>query len=734
MSFFAELKRRNVFKVGIAYAIVAWLLIQVASILFPTFQAPDWAMRVFALFVILGFPIAIFLAWAYELTPEGIKATSDVEPSQNLNRTSGRRLNHIILGLVVLVVVFVLADNYLFRDTSSSMVSPSTAVGNVTEARTEAQQAALPAVVTSPVRRHYQVLGLTQRLPYFNLHVVVALSSDGMQLVYAVNTETGLQLLHRNLNRLSSQPLPVPGNLESLFFSPDGQWVAVGTNSPGAVYKVSLNGGPPQLLAEGFNGAYVGHWATNGFIYFTGVKGSSPELYRVRDTGGNPKPLHITGKATNQSHTWPYLLPDGTHLLFTVSQLPVSPTGRIALLDLKTGKTRILIQNGYNARYIPTGHIIFMRSGSLWAAPFDVRQLKTTGPEVPVINGVELAGLIGFAAYTFSNDGLLVYLPGGDVNGLSSALAGTGEDIGPRQLVWVDRQGKVTPLGVKANAFAQPRLSPDDKQVVLAVGPLGNSDIWTYDFSRGTLSKRTFKGNAVHPIWSRDGQHLIYTFVPNYEGLAWTRADGAGHAEKLVDAPRIIVPSSFTPDDTQLIFTEALTGPTSIHVLSMNGDHTDRILLKGNNEIQGALSPDGKWLAYEASETGRSEIYIRPFPDVNNGKWQISTNGGVEAIWRGDGKELFYRTLDTPVSIMAVLVETEPQFQVGTPVKLFSGDFSIIPTASVNYDVTTDGQRFLMMKDVHKSNKEKEDTYQQTNLVVVENWFEELKRLAPPAR
>ena len=728
MSFFAELKRRNVFKVGVAYAIVAWLIVQVISAVHNPLHLPDWFDTVVIVLLIIGFILAIILAWAYELTPEGIKTTTAEGPAQYHTRTTGQRLNYFILGVLLVLVSFVLVDNYVLVDrprTTVASVADMTPVSGKPEAA-PGQTSPAPVSASTPelIHRASLILDPTQPLGASLLDAYIALSRDGRHLVYAAQVDGIGRLYVRELDQLTARPIPGTEGAFDACFSPDGEWVVYEAGGSG-LYKVAVTGGPPQQLVDRADLPRGAWWSPDNIIYFT-ING---KLQRIDANGGKPEPVKLQSEYANWFQAWPSGLPGGTHLLLTVHQNAANAKdGNTVLLDLKTGKTRLLMRNAFNARYVPTGHIVFMRSGSLWAVPFDAGQLKITGPEVPVVNGVESSGGLGQAIYAFSNDGWLIYLPGGDVQGGGAAST-------VRQLVWVDRHGKVTPVDVKPNQFNSPRLSPDDRQVALTIEATGASqDIWVLDLTRGTLSKRSFSGGAFGPLWSPDGKYLAYSFFPNIQGMAWTRADGAGQPEKLLDAPRLTIPTSFSPDGAQLIYTEAITASNSIHVLSMNKDHTDRPLLTKNANGRGVLSPDGKWLAYESLETGRREIYVRPYPDVDNGKWQISTEGGADPHWRGDGKALFYLSPGSSVAMMAVSIDTNSGFQAGEPVKLFQGDFYYNSGALTVYDVTTDGQRFLMMKAVEKAGENKEPTTKPTNLVVEYNWFNELKRLAPPAK
>ena len=621
MSFFAELKRRNVFKVGAAYAIVAWLLIQVASIIFPAYQAPGWVMPIFVTLISLGFPIAVFLAWAYELTPEGIKVTTSEGPDQYHTQTTGQRLNYFIMSVLVLAVAFILLDNYVLVHIGETATVSSVATTNTGGIDTAAGESTPEPAVSSDsvqVRRTFLGLGQTQGLIPFGVQAFLALSRDGGQLVYVLNKKGIEQLYHRQLKQLTAHVIPDIFQPRNLCISPDGEWVGT-TNLDVGLFKVALQGSKPQQLVAQIISLAGCFWAKDNMIYFT----MNNKLHRIPAGGGKPEAVRITSEYSEWTQAWPYGLPDGKHLLLTVSQGNAN-AGHIVLLSLETGDTRILIQNAYNARYVPTGHIVFMRSGSLWAVPFDMKQLKVTGLEVAVIDGVETHTTTGIAGYTFSDDGLLVYLPGDELTGVMG---------GSRQLdlEWVDRKGNETRIDELqlSSDFAAPRLSPDGRQVAVGVSGQSGTDIWTYDFERGTFSRRTFSGNAVYAIWTPDGQRLVYSSVPPEFGLYWTRADGSGQPESLLKSKSFFAPYSFTPDMSQLVTIKS-AGQTSfdIHILSMTGGHTEQPLLATELiETQPDLSADGHWLAYISSETGQTEVYVRPFPDVDNGKWQISTGG-----------------------------------------------------------------------------------------------------------
>ncbi len=340
--------------------------------------------------------------------------------------------------------------------------------------------------------------------------------------------------------------------------------------------------------------------------------------------------------------------------------------------------------------------------------PFDLNRLEKTGPEAPILEGIQVSRF-GVAPYSFSDDGLLVYLPGGDVRATRSSL------------VWVDREGNEEPLSAEPRAYGHPRLSPDGSRLAVTVDDSGNTDIWIYDLGRQTPTRLTFDaaGDQVS-IWTPDGQRVV--FLSQREGannLFWKAADGTGQVERLRTSPNFQLPSWFSPDGKSLVFYER-KGSFDIGVLSMEGERTSKPLLQTEfDETRPAISPDGRWIAYMSNETGRREIYVRPFPSVEDGSWQISSDGGVSPVWAPNGRELFYRNGE---AMMVVKIETEPSFRHGRPQVLFSGSYAF---AARNYDIHPDGQRFLMIKEAEQTGETG------TELIVVENWFQELKRLVP---
>ncbi|MEE8161767.1 MAG: hypothetical protein V3T61_09040, partial [Acidobacteriota bacterium] len=269
-----------------------------------------------------------------------------------------------------------------------------------------------------------------------------------------------------------------------------------------------------------------------------------------------------------------------------------------------------------------------------------------------------------------------------------------------------------------------PRLSPDGAQVVVKLAPLQTS-LWIYDLVDQTFNRLTFEGNDSWPLWTPDGKRVVYASNRAEPwDLFWTPVDGSGREERLLEKESNQLPHSFSPDGKILAFLHSnpATGQ-DVWVLPLDGQKQARPILQTSaTEIDARFSPNGRFLAYASNESGRYEVYVQPFPNVEEVKRQISTDGGREPIWARSGDELFYRRGE---GMMAVEITTQPTFRTGTPRLLFEGPYRRTPNpTTAHYDVSVDGQRFLMVQEEAREEEA-------TQLNVVLNWFEELKRLVP---
>jgi len=552
----------------------------------------------------------------------------------------------------------------------------------------------------------------------------VALSPDGSRLVYVASTGGIDRLYLRAMDSVEASAIPGTEGAIGPFFSPDSQWV--GFFAGGKLQKVSISGGAAVTLSSS-PVAEGGNWGSQGIIAFS--PGLARPFLQVSEAGGIAQPLTRLDKG-EAAHRWPEFLPGGKALLFTASATNANWTNaQVGVQSLGTGERKNLVQGGTYPRYAPTGHLVYAQGGTMMAAPFDPQQLALTGPAVPVVEGVLQSTSSGAAQYSFSSAGSLVYISGG--------MQGA-----QRRLVWVSHSGTEQLLAPSAHAYRNPRISPDGRHVAVAIEEQG-SQVWIHDLARETLTRLTFEGNVNNrPVWTPDGKRIA--FQSSRAGplnLFWQLADGSGGLERLTTGEYNNFPNSFSLDGQLLAFDEShpTTGldlwvlplsdpPASLRAGPRQAGAEDRkaqpFLRTQFSEGAPRFSPDGRWLAYVSDESGRIEVYLQPYPGPG-AKWQISTEGGTEPVWNPNGRGLFYRQGN---KMMAVDVTTQPIFSAGRPKMLFEGPYVPAPALLPDYDVSPDGQRFLMLKPAESQ------ASAPTQIHVVLNWFEELKKRVPTGR
>jgi serine/threonine protein kinase/Tol biopolymer transport system component len=534
-------------------------------------------------------------------------------------------------------------------------------------------------------------------------------SPDGKQFVYS--TPKGLYL--RSVNELNAKLIAgTEGIVAQPFFSPDGKSIGYFSVTDRQLKKISTSGGAPVTLCA--VNQLVGAWwgADNNIVY-----GQLPgDMMKVSANGGTPQSLV---KMKSEVPIFPQILPDGKSVLYTAAAS--TNQFRTMVQSPKLAEPKELFAGGA-ARYLPTGHIVYMlpTNNNLFAVAFDADKLEVKGGPVPIVEGVIQASV--------SDAGTLVYIPGGTTSGATQS---------GRTLVWVNREGKEEPLGTPPNNYMYPKISPNGREIALSVAEesSGSVDIWIWDIVRKNLTKLTFdKKLALPPIWTLDGKRIVYWSdheVPDTGAMYWKPADGTGQAEKLGSAPdRRLLPYAWSSDGKTLVLNEVIKQTTvDLGIFAMEGTRTRKPLLATEYvESQPEISSDGRWIAYASDESGRIEIYVRPFPEVNKGKWQASTSGGNSPLWSPDGRELFYLSEDN--SVMSIAVETKPTLSLGTPRVLFRSTnvgFSI--TGGTPWDISPDGKRFLMMKPPASTGGQSAEQPGKINIVL--NWLEELKQRVP---
>jgi len=557
-----------------------------------------------------------------------------------------------------------------------------------------------------PVVRYSLIADSSEALLSSLLWGRMAISPDGSRLVYVGGPDA--HLLLRPRSQLTASPLAGGESAQTPFFSPDGERVGFIVNSK-TLRLVSLNGDLPVNVTDSLVGVAGGSWGPDGLIYVSGA-GESALVRVAPNPGAVPRWFTVLDTASGEiHHSWPDALPNGRGVLFTVAYAPKNTAAArtnyaIAVADVPTGKHRVLVNDAVFARYAVSGHLVYVTaSGTLMIVPFDQRTQKLTGTPTAVSEGLRL-GSFGSADLAISATGTLVYVVGG---------AGRGN----RELVWVTRDGKVQDVdSTWQGGFGFPNISPDGTRLAVSIASGGASDNWTKELDRGPNVRMTFEGSINEfPTWTPDGRSV--TFYSNVSGSLdlWTkRADGSAPAVRLLHRAPGLSESVWSPDGRWLIF----RAENDILAVRPGADTVPTPLIVTKFKARcPTLSPDGRWLAYVSNETGRNEIYVVPFPSASAAKWTVSTRGGTEPRWSHSGRELFYR--DGVGSMISVEVKTTPTFSHGRETSLFPTAAFLSSQNHQQYAVAKDDRRFLMIRPSRQRVPER--------LIVVENWFEELK-------
>ena len=497
------------------------------------------------------------------------------------------------------------------------------------------------------------------------------ISADGRRLAFATVPSTGTfaALYVRDTGRFEPRIVLGIDNATQPAFSPDGRSIAIAVPSPTVIQKISLDEGIVTTLCEAPSNVRGLAWSESGEIFF-GTDASG--VWRVSADGGVPERVTSHG-AGDTMHSLPDPLPGGKGLLFTSTR---SNTSRVALVTPGMQEYRVLFE-GYGATYVSSGHIVYGQTDSLeiFAVPFDLDALEVPGPAVRIEDGVAL--FVGEPMFRVSDAGI-VYSSGS--RPVSS-------------VVWVDREGHFETIQTVDSRYHTLDLSADATSCVVDEAASAARSVWVYDLDRGTRVLAS-TGSGLHlPRFTPDGGSITYNA---HDGNVYLKSsDGTGDARTLVAKEHATWAVSWSPDGTLLALTESHpeTG-RDIWILPPEGDPYPFVVTPAN-ENAATFSPDGAWIAYQSDESGRAEIYVQPFPGPGT-RILISTNGGKEPLWAPSGRELFYRQ---GTALMAVPVGIGSSFQAGVPALLFDGPFQADAAGHTSYDVSPDGQKFLMIRN-----------------------------------
>jgi Tol biopolymer transport system component len=551
------------------------------------------------------------------------------------------------------------------------------------------------------------------------------LSPDGATAVFVAQKSEGgrRQLYVRRLNQLQATPLSETDEADSPFFSPDGQWIGFFDGSK--LKKISVTGGAAVTLCDAPNGR-GGAWAEDGTIVF------SPDLARVgllRVSSAGGKPETLTSLAEGEvTQRWPQVLPGGTAVLYTSSNSPGDfSEANLVVQPLPSGKRKTIQRGGYYGRYLPSGHLVYIHDGKLFAAPFDLDRLEITGQPVPALEDVASNADTGGAQFAVSAGGTLAYLPG------QSASSGALID-------WMDHDAKTTPLRATLVNWSNLLFAPDGRRLAMQIAGPGPSDIWVYEWAQDTLTRLTFDpAFDSKPVWTPAGRRIGFASAradKSTLNLYWQQADGTGDARRLTESKNQQRPASWHPSGKFLAFEEE--NPTTswdLMILPMEGDDASGwkpgqptvFLNTPSAEREPMFSPDGQWLAYHSNESGRNEVYVRPFPGPG-GRLQISTGGGTYPTWSRTKHELFYGL--TGQIMVAPFAVAGDSFRA-EKARLWSDGRYLERAGNRGFDLHPDGERFAV---AFAPAAQTPSGTKQDKVVFMFNFFDELRRIAPATK
>ncbi len=559
-----------------------------------------------------------------------------------------------------------------------------------------------------------------------------AVSPDGSRIVYAARSgDAYSQLFVRARDELEARPIPNTESGALPFFSPDGEWVGYfalapsqgrRTLSPSTVLmKISLSGGPPVTLAQGGplpGGLAAGAtWGPDDIIVYSFLEVGGG-LMAISAKGGEVRTL--TTEEDGENHWLPAFSPDGGSVFFTISTVLQGKLQdkRVAVLSLATGEYETVVE-GAAPRVSPSGHLVFGREDSLWAAPFDFGDRVMTGAPRRIVEGVQLNIAGGEPQYALANDGTLVYLPS------------SGSTFGDGSLVWVTREGQEEPIPLPPAAYRYPTVSFDGDLADYVVHDISGSN-WTLDLRRNVPQRMDFEGSQSVRRRSPDGRRFVFAAAPAGSSVfnVYLGATDSPEVSQLTSTQGVSVPGGWSADGEWVVYSEGKHGArdNGLWIVRADGSEDPRVFRDTPaRETQPSVSPNGRWLAYSSDRSGEAEILVEPFP-ASGVATQVSAKGGTEPVWSKDGRELYYRAGVEDAEdryMMAVPVGTGEDLEPGRPVELFEDRFArttlLFGDRIPNYDVSPEG-RFLMIRAA--DNRE-------GGLIVVLNWFEELKRLLP---
>lgn len=545
-------------------------------------------------------------------------------------------------------------------------------------------------------------------IPGNTVNGYIAISRDGQRVAYALGLAATDAVFVRHLSSLTATP--VAGTIEagSQVFSPDGQSLVYQVTG-GDIFVTRLDGGTRERIAN--NGIWDIAWEADGSILMGawlqggGIAGlrrtafrNSQGVLRLPPGGGEPELLTTIDSAAGEAgHYFPQLLPGGERILVALEHNPYLGGVDVAVIDRETEERTILVPNATRAKYVPSGHLVWAEdNGRLRASAFDVDALELTGPIITIAEDVQGASLGGWAQFDVSDRGDIIYVP-----------------ATPRELVKIDRAGRVEPLTNLERLFHSPRVSPDGRRIAVDITDQDGRFLWVLDAVDGTLQKVTFEGSANDPVWTPDGSYISFGLSINdgTRGVYRVLPDGSASPELILQDDDIArTPGSWFPDGDSLLAIGITPSGWSLTVIGREGGTSTALANTRPQHAWPAISPDGQWLAYTSDDGGIPEVYVRPIDGI--GRTIVSREGGTEPVWHPSGREIFYRhARGSHEVLMAARFEPGSPPRITDRTELFGMNDVEAGSPHANYDIFPDGEHFVAMRIEGG-----------TEIVYVENW------------
>jgi Tol biopolymer transport system component len=672
-SLWKEIKRRHVGRVTIAYAVVGWLLVQVADFATETFGAPPWVLQIFSVFVLLGLPVAILLAWAFDITPGGIQRTTDGQEAGDTKtapRSSGRTLFVTFLLVAVAIAVWL----QFFGPTPVNRASASNTTPN-----SPAQPIGADLLHLDLAFPEDAPLALIGAAELGNGKQAFAMSPNGRYLVYVGAVDGDYELYLRDLYDDTTTRLAGTGGAYGPFFAPNNAWIGFFVGNE--LFKIHISGSEPIFVAAATNSVGAS-WTSGDQIVMALEEGN-----RLVKLSTNGSTIEDIPRDPGVRWRFPFTI-RGEEKIISAGRLVSLPKGESSPLPIRTGP---------DTRYA-NGKLFFESSGSLLAARFDLAHNVLESNPIPVITGLR-SEVWGAAQWSVSDQGILAYMPGGPA--------------GSNPLYWVG-SGEPISLDLPVRTRGTFELSPDGQYFAVLERNGAARDIWIYALDDGRSTKLTTDGLNNGPIfWSPDSASVYFQ---KFDGTSFASYRSALNSQQpaervLPEKESVVHRATSISADGRLL---GVHGSDGVSVFTLGSDRLDLIPTASQDDWGTAISPDGRAIVYTSSSTGGYHIFLQPFP-VTGKRYQISrVDGAEEPRWSADGTKVFYRSGNR---IMSVNVSLDPEIQIGEPQVFYSGFFENVGGRS--YAIHPDGERALVIRSENLA----------SSIRIVSNWFAKVEQL-----